>query len=217
LELNQPINGEVLVTYAVGRPESPVADPSKLLPHKWKALLASGVLAIVLGALMLVWPGKTVLVATVLFGLYLLVVGGAQLFIAMASEISGGGRAVLFISGAVSVILAVLTFRYFGEPFAILLFAIYIGISFIIRGVATTVAAISGAETAARGWDIFFGIVSILAGIIMMLLPTTSIVTLAVVTGAFLVALGVFEIVSAFQTRREGVKIPVKVGTPRAA
>ncbi|MDT5243380.1 MAG: hypothetical protein QOD36_756, partial [Mycobacterium sp.] len=50
------------MTYAVGRPESPVADPLKLLPHKWKALLASGVLAIVLGALMLVWPGKTVLV-----------------------------------------------------------------------------------------------------------------------------------------------------------
>ena len=73
---------------------------SKLLPHKWKASLASGVLAIVLGALMLVWPGKTVLVATVLFGLYLLVVGGGQPFIAMASEISGGGRAVLFISGA---------------------------------------------------------------------------------------------------------------------
>ena len=124
---------------------------------------------------------------------------------------------MLFISGAVSVILAVLTFRYFGEPFAILLFAIYIGISFIIRGVATTVAAISDAETPARGWDIFFGIVSILAGIIMLLLPATSIVTLAVVTGAFLVALGVFEIVSAFQTRRESTKIPVKVGTPRAA
>ncbi|HYZ68922.1 MAG TPA: DUF308 domain-containing protein, partial [Mycobacterium sp.] len=181
------------MTSAVGQPEAPVIDPSKLVPHKWKVLLGSGVLAIILGALMLVWPDKTVLVATVLFGLYLLVIGGAQLFIAMASELSGGGRALLFISGAVSVILAVLTFRYFGEAFAILMFAIYIGISFIIRGVATTVAAISG-ETPARGWDIFFGIVSVLAGIVMLLLPFTSIVTLAVVTGAFLVALGVFEI-----------------------
>jgi uncharacterized membrane protein HdeD (DUF308 family) len=205
------------VTYAVGQPEIPIVDPSKLVPHKWKVLLGSGVLAIILGALMLGWPGKTVLVATVLFGLYLLVVGGAQLFIAMASELSGGGRALLFISGAVSLILAVLTFRYFGEAFAILLFAVYIGISFIIRGVATTVAAISDAERSSRGWDIFFGIISVLAGIVMLLVPFTSIVTLAVVTGAFLIALGVFEIVSAFRARRDSTKIPVTARTPRAA
>jgi uncharacterized membrane protein HdeD (DUF308 family) len=201
----------------VGQPEAPVVDPSKLLPHKWRVLLGSGVLAIILGVLMLVWPGKTVLVATVLFGLSLLVFGGAQLFIAMAAELSGGGRALLFISGAVSVILSVLTFRYFGQPFAILLFAIYIGISFIIRGIATTVAAISGTETSGRGWDIVFGIVSMLAGVVMLLLPLTSIVTLAVVTGAVLVVLGVFEVVSAFNARRDRGVVPVKVRPQRAA
>ena len=205
------------MTSAVGQPEAPVVDPSKLLPHKWRVLLGSGVLAIILGVLMLVWPGKTVLVATVLFGLSLLVFGGAQLFIAMAAELSGGGRALLFISGAVSVILAVLTFRYFGQPFAILLFAIYIGISFIIRGIATTVAAISGTETSGRGWDIVFGIVSMLAGVVMLLLPLTSIVTLAVVTGACLVVLGVFEVVSAFNARRDRGVVPVKVRPQRAA
>jgi uncharacterized membrane protein HdeD (DUF308 family) len=205
------------VPSAVGQPEAPVVDPSKLLPHKWRVLLGSGVLAIILGVLMLVWPGKTVLVATVLFGLSLLVFGGAQLFIAMAAELSGGGRALLFISGAVSVILSVLTFRYFGQPFAILLFAIYIGISFIIRGIATTVAAISGTETSGRGWDIVFGIVSMLAGVVMLLLPLTSIVTLAVVTGAVLVVLGVFEVVSAFNARRDRGVVPVKVRPQRAA
>jgi uncharacterized membrane protein HdeD (DUF308 family) len=205
------------VTSAVGQPEIPVVDPTKLVPHKWKVLLGSGVIAIILGALMLVWPGKTVLVATALFGLYLLVVGGAQLFLAMASELSGGGRALLFISGAVSLILAVLTFRYFGEAFAILLFAVYIGISFIIRGVASIVAAISTAKWSAGGWDIFFGIMSILAGIIMLVVPFTTIVTLAIVTGVFLIALGLFEIVSAFRSRRESAKIPVKTDTPRAA
>ena len=205
------------MTSAVGQPDIPVVDPSKLVPHKWKALLGSGVIAIILGALMLAWPGKTVLVATVLFGLYLLVVGGAQLFVAMASELSGGGRALLFISGAVSVILAVLTFRYFGEAFSILLFAVYIGISFIMRGVATTAAAISDAERSARGWDIFAGVVSVLAGVIMLLVPFTSIVTLAVVTGAFLIALGLFEIVSAFRVRRDSAETPVGERTPRTA
>nr|WP_260754947.1 DUF308 domain-containing protein [Mycobacterium sp. SMC-8] len=173
-------------------------------------------LAIILGVLMLVWPGKTVLVAAALFGVSLLVVGLGQLFIAMAADLSGGGRALLFVSGAVSVILAVLTFRYFGEPFSILLFSIYIGISFIIRGVATTVAAISGTETSGRAWDILFGIVSVLAGIVVLLLPFSSIVLLAMVTGAFLVALGLFEIVSAFNARRDRAKVPVNVRTATA-
>lgn len=205
------------MTSAVGQPETPLVDPSKLVPHTWKVLLASGVLAIILGVLMLVWPGKTVLVAAALFGVSLLVVGLGQLFVAMAAELSGGGRALLFVSGAVSVILAVLTFRYFGEPFSILLFSIYIGISFIIRGVATTVAAISATETSGRAWDILFGILSVLAGIVVLLLPFSSIVALAMVTGAFLVALGLFEIVSAFNARRDRAKVPVKVRTATAA
>ncbi|MEW5809697.1 MAG: HdeD family acid-resistance protein [Actinomycetota bacterium] len=205
------------MTSTVGRPATPALDPAKLLPHKWKVLLGSGVLAIILGVLMLVWPGKTVLVATVLFGLALLVAGGAQLFFAMAAEISGGGRALLFVSGAVSVILAVLTFRYFGEPFSILLFAVYIGIGFVIRGVATTVAAISGTDRSGRGWDIFFGIVSVLAGILVLLLPYSSIFTLAVVTGACLVALGLFEVVSAFNARRDLADEPVSVRTSTEA
>src|SRR6202035_1531096 len=117
---------EVLVTSAVGQPEAPVVGPSKLLPHKWRVLLGSGVLAIILGVLMLVWPGKTVLVATERERLSSRAFGGAQLFIAMATSLSGGGRALLFIRRNVSVILRLLTFSPFGQPFAILLFAIYL-------------------------------------------------------------------------------------------
>jgi uncharacterized membrane protein HdeD (DUF308 family) len=50
---------------------------------------------------------------------------------------------LLFVSGAASLILAVLAFRHFGD--AVLLLAIWIGIGFIFRGVATTVSAISDA------------------------------------------------------------------------
>ena len=44
---------------------------------------------------------------------------------------------LLFISGAAALILAVLAFRHFGEGYAVLLLAIWIGIGFIFRGVAT--------------------------------------------------------------------------------
>src|SRR3981189_581246 len=48
----------------------------------WKWKLAEGLLTIVLGAIVLAWPGPTILVASTLFGVYRLVSGLAELFMA---------------------------------------------------------------------------------------------------------------------------------------
>ena len=45
----------------------------RLLPHLWKSTLLSGISALALGALVLVLPGDSILIAAVLFGIYLLV------------------------------------------------------------------------------------------------------------------------------------------------
>ena len=86
---------------------------------------------------MLAWPGITILVAAILFGAYLLVTGIAQVVMAFSLHVTAGGRILLFISGAAALILAVLAFRHFGEGYAVLLLAIWIGVGFIFRGVAT--------------------------------------------------------------------------------
>ena len=49
-----------------------------LLHHLWKSALLSGLLAVILGVLVLVWPGKSIIVASVFLGIYLLVSGAAQ-------------------------------------------------------------------------------------------------------------------------------------------
>ena len=92
---------------------------------------------------MVAWPAISILVAAIVFGAYLLVTGISQVIMAFSLHVTAGGRILLFISGAASLILAVLAFRHFGEGYAILLLAIWIAVGFIFRGVATTVAAIS--------------------------------------------------------------------------
>ena len=109
---------------------------------------AVGILAVILGVLVLAWPGKTLIVAAIFFGAYLLITGIAQVLFAFSLHVSAGGRVLLFISGAASLILAVLAFRHFGEGYAVLLLAIWIGVGFIFRGVATTVSAISDPDAA---------------------------------------------------------------------
>ncbi|MEZ0381985.1 HdeD family acid-resistance protein [Mycobacterium sp. pW045] len=178
----------------------------KLLPHLWKSTLVSGVLALVLGVLVLARPGNSILAAAILFGIYLLVTGVAQTIFAFSLPVmSAGGRVLLFISGAASLILAVLCFRHFHsdeEALAVLLLAIWIAVGFIFRGVATTVAAISDPALPGRGWQIFMGVVSLLAGLVTLAAPFTSLWILALVVGSWLIVIGIAEIIGAFSIRR---------------
>ncbi|WP_156675539.1 MULTISPECIES: HdeD family acid-resistance protein [unclassified Mycobacterium] len=188
-------------TAAMQTTPGPPPAPS-LLPHLWKSALLSGILSLALGVLVLAWPGKTILVAAVAFGIYLLISGVAQVFFAFTLHVSAGSRILLFISGAASLILALLAFRHFGQGYAILLLAIWIGIGFIFRGVGTTVSAIQDPLLPGRGWSIFIGVISLLAGIVVLASPLESIVTLALVVGVWFVVIGVFEIVSSFGIRK---------------
>jgi len=176
-----------------------------LLPHLWKTTLVSGILSLILGVLVLAWPAKSILVAAVAFGVYLLIVGIAQVAFAFSLHVSAGGRVLLFISGAAALVLAMLAFRHFSkgdEATAVYLLAIWIGVGFVFRGVATTVSAISDPTLPGRGWEIFIGIMSLLAGMIMLGSPFSTIVILAIVVGVWFVVIGVFEIMSSFGIRK---------------
>jgi uncharacterized membrane protein HdeD (DUF308 family) len=174
--------------------------PPSLLPHLWKSTLASGVLAVILGILVLAWPGITILVAAVFLGAYLLITGIAQVIFAFSLHVSAGGRVLLFISGAAALILAVLCFRSLQD--SILLLAIWIGVGFIFRGVATAVSAISDPTLPGRWWELFIGVISLIAGLVMMGSPFESLAILTLVVGIWLIVIGVFEVVAAFGIRQ---------------
>lgn len=179
----------------------------KLLPHLWKSTLISGLLALTLGVLVLLLPGDSIVIAAILFGIYLLVTGIAQVIFAFSLHVSAGGRVLLFISGAASLVLAVLCFRHFGQGYAILLLAIWIGVGFIFRGVATSISAISDPTLPGRGWQIFLGVISLLAGVVMIGSPFESLAILTLIVGIWLVVIGTFEIVSSFGIRSASKRV----------
>ncbi len=176
-----------------------------LFPHLWKSVLITGILSVILGAMVLRWPGPTIVTAAVLFGIYLLVTGIAQVFHAFTLHISGGGRALLFISGAASLVLAVLAFRHLND--AIWLLAIWVGIGFIFRGVAEAASAISDHDTPGRGWQIALGIITLIAGVIVLAYPIASLGTLTLVVGFWLIVVGVMEIIASFAIRKAGNEV----------
>jgi len=173
----------------------------------WKSMLGLGLVTLTLGVVVLVWPGKSVVVAGALFGVYLLASGIAQAIAAFTVHISGGSRVLLFISGVLSVALGVFAFHDFNRGAAVWVLAIWIGVGFLFQGVAATVLAINHKELPERGWHIFMGVLSVLAGMVVVAWPISSIVVLAIVAGAWLVVIGTAQIVWAVKARKAGAKV----------
>lgn len=195
---------------------SPLATPGTMVATLWRTALAWGVLAVGLGAAMLMRPTITVVTAAVLFGVYLLVSGVAQVISAFGLDVSVGSRILLFVSGVLSVILAIMAFRHFGEGLGVWLLATYIGIGFIFQGTAEIVLALSYRELPGTGWQILSGVVAVAAGVVMLAWPIDSIVTLAVVTGALLIVIGVMQIVKALQFRGDANAVGRDLGIESA-
>jgi uncharacterized membrane protein HdeD (DUF308 family) len=168
----------------------------------WKWKLVAGLLAIVLGAIVLAWPGPSILVASTLFGVYLLFSGLAELFLAFTLPRSAAIRVMLFISGALSLVLAMLSFRHFGDAYAVLLLSLWIGIGFTFQGVTGVAAGISESDLPGRGWYVAAGIVSVLAGLVVLVWPFDSIAVLTLAAGIWLIVIGITQMVQAFQTRK---------------
>jgi uncharacterized membrane protein HdeD (DUF308 family) len=180
------------------------ATAKQLFQRLWTLDIVFGVFNVILGVVMLIWPGPSIIVAAVLFGVFLALSGIAQFIAAVGLPVaSGGARFLLLLSSAVSIILAVLAFRHFEEGYGILLLAIWIGIGFIFRGVSAAAAAISDPAFPGRGWAIFFGIVSVIAGVVVLAYPFDSIVVLILVAGVWLIIIGLLEIVAGIALRRD--------------
>ncbi|GGR18640.1 HdeD family acid-resistance protein [Streptomyces roseolus] len=172
----------------------------------WQALLLAGAVALVLGVLVLVWPGASLVAAGVLFGLYLLFSGVTQLVAAFGTHATTSLRVLAFISGALSILLGLFCFR--GATQSILLLALWIGIGWLFRGITQTVAAASDPAMPARGWQVFLGLVSAVAGAVLIVSPLESVAVLTLLGGIWLIAVGAAEIVTAFQIRSRARRLP---------
>ncbi|WP_336085603.1 HdeD family acid-resistance protein [Nocardia sp. SSK8] len=186
--------------------ESPIAALAK---KTWQTILVTGVLAVVLGIIILVWPGPSLLVAGVLFGIYMVVSGIFQLIAAFTHLPSTSFRVLSFISGVLSLIIGVFCFR--DDITSIVLLGLFIGIGWLFRGVAMLFAAIADKGVPGRGWQIFYGLLSAIAGVVLIVWPISSVATLVLVVGIFLIIIGIMEIITAFGVRKDAHLLDAQV------
>ena len=160
----------------------------------WWVVLIVGLLSAGLGVLCLVWPGQTIVVVAVLFGIYLIVSGIVQLVQGFNKDRSTGERVLALIVGVISIVLGVLCFRG-GIANGVYILSLFIGFSFLFRGIWQLIAGIQSKGAPGRGLLIFAGILGIIAGIIVLAVPFQSLWVLALIAGIWLIIMGVIEII----------------------
>jgi uncharacterized membrane protein HdeD (DUF308 family) len=173
----------------------------RLARRGWQFVLGLGIVSVVLGIIVLVWPDQTLRVVGVLFGIYLLVSGVTEIIVAFAPGFrSGWSRFFSAVAGALSIFLGLISFR--GAAEQIFLLALWIGFGWLFTGIARAVSAGSMPYLPFRGWQIFGGILLALAGVIVILAPFKSIFALALVAGIWLIVIGIWGIIEAFMARK---------------
>lgn len=160
-------------------------------------MVVTGVLSVVLGALVLFWPGATLDVIAVLFGLYFVVAGAVRVVTGLVTPLLGGLRVLNILIGLLLLIAGVAAIR---NPLASLsVLALFIGIAWIVEGIMSLTEVESGGS---RWYAIIYGIVSIIAGVVVLFLPVSSLAALVIFGGIALVVLGIVEVVRAFSFGR---------------
>lgn len=168
--------------------------------QSWGWLLGFGLLTLLAGILALVWPGPTVLAIAVIFGAQLLV-GGLFWFVSALSETEKISAAQILLA-VLAIVAGVLVLRSPVE--SALLFPLVLGLFWLVSGVVETFHAIVRETVTARGWAIAAGVLSVLAGIALLVYPGLGLVTLTYLLGAWLVVYGVITSVRAVQLRPHG-------------
>ena len=197
------------------QPDDPDMDvpPALAAASGWQATLLVGIITFVLGLIVTLRPSGSLNVIAVLLGLLMIVSGLFHLF-----RVFGSGEAHRVwhgIAGLLLVVIGVVLIRHLHLTVALV--GLIIGISWIVEGVATLIAAFGGGSREGRGWWIFFGIVTLIGGIVITAWPVESVTAIAVLIGIWFIILGLIEIAGGIMLRSAENKARAAVGQSATA
>jgi uncharacterized membrane protein HdeD (DUF308 family) len=166
----------------------------------WSALALRGVLAIVFGLLLFVWPGISLFVLVLFFGAHALIDGVLALVAAFRGSRSGGRWWGMLIEGILGVATGIITFGWPGLTAFVLLY--FIAFWAIIIGIFEIVAAIRLRKEIEGEWLLALrGLVAVLLGVVLIINPGAGALAVVWTIGVFSIALGVLELVLAMRLR----------------
>ncbi|WP_405586625.1 HdeD family acid-resistance protein [Streptomyces sp. NBC_01092] len=160
------------------------------LGGSWTWLLGSAVATLVPGIVALAWPDATLHVLAVIIGLYLLVTGAFRFVSSFARE--HGDRHLGLLAAALYVLAGVLCLRHPLQTIAAL--SLIVGAVWVVTGMLTAWTALAAKGLPHRGFVLGAGLLGLVAGVVVLALPSESAVVLTRLLGLWLLLLGLTEL-----------------------
>ena len=169
-----------------------------LMAESWQATVVLGALTLILGIIVSFHPTGSLNVLAVLLGILMILSGIFHLV-----RIFGPGeehRVWLGIAGLLFIVIGVVLIRHLHLSLALV--GLFVGLTWVVQGVTALIGGIAGGAREGRAWWITFGVVSLIAGIVVTATPVSSLTVLAVLLGIWFIIMGIFEIIGGLMLRR---------------
>lgn len=177
-------------------------DPEKMARSAINAartmLGVLGVIGILIGVALLVWPGKSLVVAATFAGVFFVITGVVRISVGIFTrEVSSGFRILNLILGLFLLFGGIVALKNLTAAAGVLtvITVVLIGMGWFIEGIATLAQAGRG-KSSGMAWA--RGAISVIAGLVVIIVPTWSALALVVMTGVTLVLIGIIGLVQAF-------------------
>lgn len=169
-----------------------------------KGLLISGIISLIMGLLVLFYPGKSAGVVTILLGIAFVLIGLTYVFTTFSNEAGEHGwrRFGHLLLGILYLFVGIATFMNLGASTVslALVLGVAVGILWLVEGVVTLTSL---DMFPSRGWAIFTAILNILAGLALLFSPLMGSAVLWIFFGAWLVVQGIFRIITFFTSKKD--------------
>jgi hypothetical protein len=179
------------------QPDVVVVDGGLSAKVVWQLELIVGFITLALGIVLTLHPSTSLNVIYVFIGI-LLIIGGIFHFI-RALDRDEEHRAWVAIAGLLELVIGVVMIRHLHLTQAVV--GLLIGLAWIVQGVVALLAGAMSNTRGSRGWVIFFGIVSLIAGIVVVSVPASSVTALATLLGIWFIVMGLLEVAGGFILR----------------
>lgn len=163
-----------------------------LLDLTWKVAVTRGVLGIIFGLILAIWP-TTAFIFLLLWGIFLLIDAVGWFTTAFAKGQSAGGRAMSVLLGVLAVLVAFFAILRPGVTAATLV--IFLGIWLVVRGIGGALVGVISARGSTR-WLVLLGAaLDILLGILFFTNPLGSAAVIVLLIGITMIVWGVVFVV----------------------
>jgi uncharacterized membrane protein HdeD (DUF308 family) len=169
-----------------------------MMAATWQMTLFLGAATLILGLIVSFHPTGSLNVIAVLLGILTIISGIFHLI--RVFDPAEPHRVWLGIAGLLFIVIGVVLIRHLHLTRSLI--GLFIGITWIVQGLTALIGGISGGVREGRAWWIFFGVVSLIAGVVVAVTPASSLDFLAVLVGIWFVVMGIFEIIGGFLLRR---------------